>query len=74
MDFYCCKVRLAVENDGGHHNTDENRIRDRERTDELAATGISVLRFWNSEIFKNTEGVLQKIYDTARLRLDTPPS
>jgi|GEM_PF-5863511 len=34
------------------------------RRDRYCVPGIQhVLRFWNNEVFENTEGVLQAIYD-----------
>jgi very-short-patch-repair endonuclease len=76
LDFYCCEVKLAIELDGGQHNEPDAKARDRERTALLAAQGIQVLRFWNSEIFANTEGVLQGIYDALMERkaiIQPPP-
>ena len=64
LDFYCCEARLAVELDGGQHNEVDVRAQDNERTEWLATQGIMVLRFWNSEIFENPEGVLQRIHET----------
>ncbi|HIJ96887.1 MAG TPA: endonuclease domain-containing protein [Desulfuromonadales bacterium] len=63
LDFYCCEAKLAIELDGGQHNEPEAIIRDNIRTEFLAKHDIQVLRFWNNEVFKNLEGVLQRIYD-----------
>ena len=68
LDFYCPKMSLAVELDGGQHNQEEIRIYDNERTAYLASIGIRELRFWNNEVFKNIEGVLEKIREKI-----TPP-
>ena len=57
-DFACLKHRLIVEVDGGQHS--EN-LRDIARETYLASQGFRVLRFWNSEIFENEEGVLLTI-------------
>jgi len=76
LDFYCCEVKLAIELDGGQHNEPDAKARDSERTALLAAQGIQVLRFWNSEVFSNSEGVLQKIYDALMERkaiIQPPP-
>jgi type I restriction enzyme M protein len=58
VDFYCADRQLAVELDGGQHFTVEGLAYDRRRTAYLAARGIRVLRFTNSELFENTEGVM----------------
>ena len=67
LDFYCHEARLAVELDGGQHNEPDERARDTKRSAFLEAQGIRVLRFWNNEVFQNTEGVLQAIYDALSL-------
>ncbi|MER3467030.1 MAG: site-specific DNA-methyltransferase, partial [Armatimonadota bacterium] len=71
VDFYCHEARLAVELDGGQHNEPDQRARDEQRTAFLKQRGVRVLRFWNNEVFQNTEGVLQAIYDA--LTSLTPP-
>jgi len=63
VDFYCHEARLAVELDGGQHNEPDERAKDAKRTAFLEGQGIRVLRFWNNEVFRNTEGVLEAIYD-----------
>ena len=61
VDFYCAARQLAVELDGGQHFTVEGLAYDRRRTEYLARRGIRVLRFTNSELFENTEGVLETL-------------
>ena len=59
--------RLVIELDGGQHV--ERAQHDQRRTAWLADVGYRVLRFWNGEVFTNTEGVLE----TIRLALLDPP-
>ena len=61
VDFYCADRRLAVELDGGQHFTVEGQAYDRRRTAYLATRGVRVVRFTNSELFENTEGVLEML-------------
>ena len=61
VDFYCADRRLAVELDGGQHFTVEGQAYDRRRTAYLSTCGVRVLRFTNSELFENTEGVLETL-------------
>ena len=61
LDFYCHECKLAIELDGNHHNSDEAKEYDQARTVLLNEHGITVLRFWNKEVIKETEKVLQKI-------------
>lgn len=58
VDFVCRDRKLVVEVDGGQHS--EN-AKDRIRDEALRAAGYKVLRFWNSDVLKNKEGVLQVI-------------
>ena len=54
-DFVCRERNLIIEVDGGQHNESaQDVIRDRRLTDE----GYTVLRFWNSDVLGNIEGVL----------------
>jgi len=46
--------------DGGQHANSRKR-HDDERTRELRARGFRVLRFWNSEVMQEIEGVAQEI-------------
>ena len=63
LDLYCHEVRLGIELDGGQHGLPDQEARDDKRTAFLAQRGIRILRFWNNDVFKNTEGVLKTIYD-----------
>jgi len=61
LDFYCPKLRLAIELDGGQHAQDGNREYDAVRAEYLRMQGIEVMRFWNNEVLQNIDGVLAKI-------------
>ncbi|MEO1276402.1 MAG: endonuclease domain-containing protein [Pseudomonadota bacterium] len=63
LDFYAPSVRLAVELDGGHHA--DEAAADAARTAWLGRQGISVLRFWNSEVLQNLEAVVAAVRDVA---------
>ncbi len=62
LDFYCHELKLAIEIDGGQHNTDAGRAADEKRSLFLIQQGITVLRFWNNEVLQQTDAVLEKIY------------
>ena len=70
LDFYCPAARLAIEIDGGQHNTAPGCASDEERTRYLKARGIRVLRFWNHEVLQDLPGVLERIWEALHL----PPS
>lgn len=61
-DFLCAEAKLIVELDGGQHGVQIEA--DAERTRQLEAAGFAVLRFWNSDVLTNTEGVLHEIRRT----------
>jgi very-short-patch-repair endonuclease len=63
LDFYCHQAKLAVELDGGQHNTTGARKYDENRSSFLAKQGITVMRFWNHEVLQETEAVLHAIYN-----------
>ena len=63
LDFYCHDKKLAVELDGGQHNTTEGKASDEKRTQYLNSQGIQLLRFWNNDVLQNTESVLEQIYN-----------
>ena len=61
VDFCCPAQKLVVELDGGGHAEEEIEKYDEERSIFIREQGFHVLRFWNTELFQNTEGVLQEI-------------
>ncbi|MFA6265624.1 MAG: DUF559 domain-containing protein [Pseudolabrys sp.] len=62
VDFACPAARLIVEVDGSQHGTDSGRSRDSERTAWLNAEGYRLLRFWNSEVARDIDAVMEVIY------------
>ena len=63
LDLYCPEARVAIELDGGGHAEEGQSARDASRDTDMQARGIRVLRFWNTEVLRNTEGVLEVIHD-----------
>jgi very-short-patch-repair endonuclease len=59
LDFYCPALQLAIELDGGQHAQAESR--DRERDEWIKQRGVTVLRFWNSDVRENLSGILEVI-------------
>ncbi|HEX5326877.1 MAG TPA: DUF559 domain-containing protein [Acetobacteraceae bacterium] len=58
-DFACPARRLVIELDGGQH--DQQREADAVRSAEIAQHGYRMIRFWNSEVAENLDGVLQRV-------------
>lgn len=61
-DFLCHDARPIVELDGGHHA--EQVEADTARADCIEADGFRILRFWNSNVTQNLDGVLEVIRTT----------
>ncbi|MBF6594326.1 MAG: DUF559 domain-containing protein [Thermaceae bacterium] len=59
-DFVCYDRRMIIELDGSQHL---NSSQDAARDEFFTAQGWRVLRFWNSEVRGNLEGVLATVYD-----------
>jgi very-short-patch-repair endonuclease len=57
-DFTCFDPKLIIEVDGGQHA--ESKM-DVIRTAFLEREGFRVLRFWNNDVLKNTDGVVAVI-------------
>lgn len=66
VDFACLKSRLVIEIDGAQHGEHRHAQRDTERDAKLKAAGFTVLRFWNSEVNENLDGVVETIYRVAK--------
>ena len=62
--FYCPFLLLAIELDGSQHMLPENLDYDAKRTEFLNNQNITVLRFYDNEIFNNIEGVVERILQT----------
>ncbi len=58
-DFLCLDPMLVIELDGGQHA--EQQDRDEKRSRFLGGLGYRVMRFWNSDVLANTDGVLESI-------------
>ena len=61
IDFYCHEAKLAIELDGSGHLGELRQASDLDRELELYEKGIRILRFPNSEVFENLDGVLNSI-------------
>lgn len=61
-DFACHKFRLVIELDGSQHAEESARRHDEKRTDFLRSAGYRVVRFWNHDVLKELESVLDTIF------------
>ncbi|MCR4280487.1 MAG: endonuclease domain-containing protein [Candidatus Komeilibacteria bacterium] len=66
VDFYCPRLKLAIEVDGPSHYQSEKAIAyDKQRQKFLESFGISFIRVTNHDIYSNLSGVIDFIYTVA---------
>ncbi len=70
VDFLCVDAKLIVDADGSQH---AETARDEVRDAYLARLGSKVLRFWNHEVLRNRESVLDAILAHVSLLCETDP-
>jgi len=58
VDFVSFESKLVIEIDGGQHARSND---DKSREKWLTSQGFKVLRFWNNDVLRNIQGVLEKI-------------
>ena len=62
LDFYCPRLKLAVEIDGDSHFVDEDAVNyDKERQEYIESLAIQFLRFRNAEVFSDNDSVINSI-------------
>lgn len=75
VDFACLKHRMAVEVDGGQH---ADNAADRRRTAWIERHGWRLIRFWNTDVLTNPDGVrkriLEELQSQSRRDRPEPPS
>jgi very-short-patch-repair endonuclease len=62
-DFACLEIGLVIELDGGQH-LDQIAYDDR-RAEEMKHLGFQTLRFWDHDVLKETDAVMEKIRQVA---------
>ncbi len=75
LDFYCPRLKLAIEIDGDSHFINQDVIDyDKERQDFIENLGIEFLRFRNEEVFADNDGVINSITQKVKeLQKGNPP-
>jgi len=59
VDFFCPERKLIIEVDGRGHM--KKPLQDSDKDEYLIACGYRVIRFWNDEILKDRESILERI-------------
>ncbi|MGH8146542.1 MAG: endonuclease domain-containing protein [Rhodanobacteraceae bacterium] len=68
VDFACLKPRVVVELDGSQHGGEQ----DATRTHFLRAQGFRVMRFWDNDVLRQTDAILEAILSAVENRTLTP--
>jgi very-short-patch-repair endonuclease len=55
LDFYCVETKVAIELDGAHHQLNEQKEYDKNRTEFLEELGIRIIRILNQEVLSSKE-------------------
>ena len=61
LDFVEHEAKLVIELDGSQHAGDAHRAHDERRDAFLASQGYRTLRFWNTDLWENYDGVVEAI-------------
>jgi len=61
VDFYCSRLRLAIEIDGSSHNYKVQK--DEIRQEKIEKQDIKILRIYDSDVKNNLKGVITMIED-----------
>jgi very-short-patch-repair endonuclease len=61
LDFYCPKVKLAIEVDGISHQNEDQKLYDRKRQKYVEQFGINFIRISDEEILLDIDKVIGKI-------------
>ena len=74
LDFFCHESSIVVELDGLTHVGREAQDKRRQRW--IESRGLKVLRFWDSDVYTNLNGVLEVIWhecDSRKAKVKRPP-
>jgi len=66
VDFCCIKAKLIIEVDGSQHLTAQGQITDKVRDTFMAKLGYRVIRFNDTDVLNNLDGVVEMIFETMR--------
>ena len=64
VDFYCHKLKLVIEIDGSVHDSEEAKLNDEKRQNDLENMNLTVIRFTNNQVKNEIELVIEKIFST----------
>jgi very-short-patch-repair endonuclease len=68
LDFYCPQLKLAIEIDGDSHFMPGAEEQDKTRQEYIEAYDIRFLRFTNTDVCENLDGVYQMIFEEIEMK------
>ena len=72
VDFYCPEESLIIEVDGDSHADADQIVKDGQREKYLHSLGLRLLRYFNDDIVKNLDGVLEDLASRLSSRPTSP--
>ena len=73
VDFYCPKAKLVIEVDGGQHFTAEGVEYDKARDAYMSGLGLKIMRFSNTDVLTNIDGVFGSIENAIGTKIPLNP-
>ena len=77
VDFYCPKLKLAIEVDGASHFEEGAEEYDKKRQQFIERFNIKFLRFADNDVYESLDGVISAIIDETnemkKVRRTDPP-
>ena len=70
VDFYCPRLKLILEIDGDSHEGKEEE--DKIRQEKLESLGLTVLRFWDSDVKSIVDGIVEQLREWIEARKTYP--
>ena len=72
VDFYIAEAKIVIELDGSQHYDAKGQQNDRVRDEYLHSLGLSVLRYANSDVNHNFDGVCEDIWNRLKISEKKP--
>ena len=74
VDFYIASAKLVIELDGSQHYETDGKISDEAKDAYMRSLGLTVLRYANSDVNRNFQGVCQDIWNHLKISdINKPP-
>lgn len=67
VDFYIAEAKIVIELDGSQHYDAKGQQNDRVRDEYLHSLGLTVLRYANSDVNRNFDGVCEDIWNRLKI-------